>query len=324
MYPFRIPCLRWLAGRGCGMRKIFASRYRNQEAPPAVAVVCPERTSLYWTIRQPGSIESFEEAPILPKIAGYVEEWKADIGDHVRKGQLLATLWVPETAANLRQKEASVKRNEAQIVVTRAVLQAAEANVTKAESNLRLAQASVVRAESNVARWRPQYRRNTPLVRSQAISIVDFEITTNQYQTMTAAKAEAVASVSAAKSALAESKAQRDKSATDMHLPKLAYRWTKLTATLLPPSLIMLVSLLLSRALSPSDISGRSHFVQPPSAAPQEPLYVLHRRDLMRVFVDVPESDAVWVQEGASARVRIPVLQDREFAGNVRRQCVIL
>src|SRR5581483_12140509 len=41
---------------------------------PVVTVVRPERTSLYWTIRQPGSIEAVEEAPILPKIAGYVEE----------------------------------------------------------------------------------------------------------------------------------------------------------------------------------------------------------------------------------------------------------
>ncbi|HZV06322.1 MAG TPA: efflux RND transporter periplasmic adaptor subunit, partial [Gemmataceae bacterium] len=64
---------------------------------------------------------------------------------------------------------------------------------------------------------------------------------------------------------------------------------------------------------------SRGDFVQPPATAPQEPLYVLHRRDLMRVFVDVPESDAVWVQEGTHARVRVPVLQDREFDGKVRR-----
>ncbi|HZV07977.1 MAG TPA: biotin/lipoyl-binding protein, partial [Gemmataceae bacterium] len=160
---------------------------------PTVSVVHPEHTSLYWTIRQPGSIEAFEEAPILPKIAGYVEEWKVDIGDHVRKGQLLATLWVPETAANLRQKEATVNRDEVQIVLSRAALQAAEANVTKTEAALHLAEASLAKAESNAVRWRSQYHRDAPLVRTGAISMVDFEVTTDQYRSMTAAKAEAVA-----------------------------------------------------------------------------------------------------------------------------------
>ncbi|HTU91023.1 MAG TPA: efflux RND transporter periplasmic adaptor subunit [Gemmataceae bacterium] len=284
-----------------------------------VAVVRPERTSLYWTIRQPGSIEAFEEAPILPKISGYVEEWKVDIGDQVRKGQLLATLWVPESAANLRQKEAAVNRDEVQILLARTALQAAEANVAKSEASLRLAEAGLVRAESNAARWRSQYRRDAQLVRNGSISMVDFEVTTDQYQTATAAKVESVARVAAAKAALTESKAQRDKSAAEVRLAEANLRASQAdrdaAAALLHYARIEAPfdGVITRRTIS------RGDFVQPPATAPQEPLYVLHRRDLMRVFVDVPESDAVWVQEGAPARIRVPILQDREFDGKVRR-----
>lgn len=287
--------------------------------PPIVAVVCPERTSLYWTVRQPGSIEAFEEAPILPKIAGYVEEWKVDIGDRVRKGQLLATLWVPESAANLRQKEAAVKRDEVQIDLARLALQAAEANVAKADASLRLAVAGLVRAESNTARWTSQYRRDAPLARTGSISMVDFEITTDQYRTVQAARAEATAGVAAAKAALAESKVQRDRSAAEVRLAGANFRAAQADRDAAAANLHY------ARIEAPFDgvITRRSisrgDFVQPPSAAPQEPLYVLHRRDLMRVFVDVPESDAVWVQEGTPVRIRVPVLQDHEFDGKVRR-----
>ncbi len=286
---------------------------------PVVTVVRPERTSLYWTIRQPGSIEAFEEAPILPKIAGYVEEWKVDIGDHVRKGQLLATLWVPESAATLRQKEAAVNRDEVQIVLARTALQAAEANVTKSEASLRLAQAGLARADSNAVRWRSQYSRDAPLVRSGSISAVDFEVTTDQYQTMKAAKAEAIAGVAAAKAALTESKAQRDKTAAEVHLAEANLQAAQAdrdaAAALLHYARIEAP---FDGVITRRNIS-RGDFVQPPSTAAQEPLYVLHRRDIMRVFVDVPESDAVWVQEGSPARIRVPVLQDREYDGKVRR-----
>ena len=60
-------------------------------------------------------------------------------------------------------------------------------------------------------------------------------------------------------------------------------------------------------------------FVQPPSAAQQDAVYVVQRRDLMRIFVEVPEADAVWVKVGTPAQIRIPILKDREYAGTVKR-----
>ncbi len=39
----------------------------------------------------------------------------------------------------------------------------------------------------------------------------------------------------------------------------------------------------------------------------------------MRVLVEVPEADAVWVKDGNPARIRIPALRDQQFSGTVRR-----
>jgi len=60
-------------------------------------------------------------------------------------------------------------------------------------------------------------------------------------------------------------------------------------------------------------------FVQAATAGGNKPLYVVHRTDLMRIFVQVPETDADWVQMGAEARLRIQALPGRTFTGQVAR-----
>jgi len=59
-------------------------------------------------------------------------------------------------------------------------------------------------------------------------------------------------------------------------------------------------------------------FIQPPPAQ-QAPVYVVQRRELVRVFVDVPEADAVWIKDGAVARINVPSLKGRVFDGTVTR-----
>ena len=55
------------------------------------------------------------------------------------------------------------------------------------------------------------------------------------------------------------------------------------------------------------------------SAGTVQPLYVVARVDLVRVFVDIPEMFAGYVREGTQARVRIQALDDAEIRGTVSR-----
>src|SRR5580700_1095136 len=66
------------------------------KGPPKVTVVSPERRTLSETIEQPARIEAFEQTPIQVKIPGYVQKVCVEIGQHVRAGELLAELRVPE------------------------------------------------------------------------------------------------------------------------------------------------------------------------------------------------------------------------------------
>ena len=69
-----------------------------------------ERKTLQLYTTQPGRIQAFEETPLHPKIAGYVEQVFVDIGDRVAKNQLLVKLAVPEMQDDVEQKVAEPKR----------------------------------------------------------------------------------------------------------------------------------------------------------------------------------------------------------------------
>lgn len=100
-----------------------------------VSVVRPERQTVRRTIEQPGfNIEAFEETPLYARISGYVGKWNVDLGDRVRKDDVLAVLHVPEMEADLRHKEAAVQQAKAQAEQARASVQIAQARLDRSKT----------------------------------------------------------------------------------------------------------------------------------------------------------------------------------------------
>src|SRR5437764_6102 len=56
-----------------------------------------------------------QEIDLMSKVAGYVKKINVDVGDHVKQGQLLAVLEVPEIADDLTRGEAAVNRSRAEV-----------------------------------------------------------------------------------------------------------------------------------------------------------------------------------------------------------------
>ncbi len=168
-----------------------------------------------------------------------------------------------------------------------------------------------MRARANLAFWQKHFQRICKLDNS----VIDQQVkeeTRNQLQAAEAGVKEAEAKVARAEADRQESEAIRNKDRVDVAVAEAARDKMQTLvnyATLTAP----FDGVVTQRNLNTGD------FVQPPAGPATAPLYVLHRRDVVRVFVDVPESDAVWIKDGAAARVRVPILQDREFEGKIRR-----
>jgi HlyD family secretion protein len=62
------------------------------------------------------------------------------------------------------------------------------------------------------------------------------------------------------------------------------------------------------------------YFLHPPSGGVEgKPAFVVARLDPVRVVVEVPEDDAILVEDGTRAVVRVPALKGEEFTGKVAR-----
>src|SRR5260370_29167141 len=107
-----------LLGTVAGCNRPSAASPEQGAAPktPEVKVVKPEKKDVRRPIERPGfNIEAYERTPLYAKIAGYVRKWNVDIGDHVRKDDILAELYIPEMEVELKQKDAGVGQAAAEI-----------------------------------------------------------------------------------------------------------------------------------------------------------------------------------------------------------------
>jgi RND family efflux transporter MFP subunit len=89
-------------------------------APPPVDVTLARPTTLSEPLVLPAQTAAWFESTIYARVNGYVAHWSADIGDQVRKGQVLATIETPELDAQLKASRAQLKASEASVTAHRA------------------------------------------------------------------------------------------------------------------------------------------------------------------------------------------------------------
>jgi len=95
---------------------------RADSEAPSVAVARVERQDLQRNLTVSAEFRPYQEVDLHAKVAGYLKEITVDVGDRVKEGQLIATLEIPELAAEDSQAEATRKRSEAELVHARSEL----------------------------------------------------------------------------------------------------------------------------------------------------------------------------------------------------------
>ena len=110
----------------------------KKERVPEVTVTKVKVAPANSDLLLPGNITPIAEATLSARADGFLRKRYVDIGDHVRKGQLLAELDAPELDQQVQQARASLAQ-------TKAALSRAEHGVTQAASNLHLAEVTVQR-----------------------------------------------------------------------------------------------------------------------------------------------------------------------------------
>lgn len=312
-----------ITGTGCRRQTAEATpQAQSGTAVDRVTAGKPVRKTLKLVTTQPGRIEAFEEAPLYPKLAGFVQEVLVDIGDLVKKDQLLIKLSIPEMLDEVKQMEALLAQAKAEVSQAEAGVKAAEATAGTAEAKVAQAAAGITRASGEYERWKAEHARLKELASGGSVTQRLVDETLNQLQAADAARQEAAANVKSAEASLRAAKANVQKSQADL---VAAGARQKVAAANLARSKTLLAY---AEIKAPFDgvVTQRNvdtgHYVHPVTGTAAEPLLVVAETQQVRVFVDVPEMEAPLVDAGGkpdSATVRVQSLGEEGIDGKVTR-----
>ncbi len=113
---------------------------------PRAAIAVVKKGPISNSLSVAGEFSPYQEVEIHAKVAGYIKKIHVDIGDHVRAGQVLADLEIPELGAQVQGADASVRHSQEEIARARNEVLRAEADHAALHSGCeRLKQAAAAR-----------------------------------------------------------------------------------------------------------------------------------------------------------------------------------
>src|SRR5258708_6392876 len=188
-------CLTGFAAGCGGARKAAAD---DTASAHAVAVVKVARRNIADTLEIASEFQPYQEVDVYAKVSGYIHKLNVDYGSHVRQGQVLAELEIPELQQQLQQDEASVRRSEQ--------------DLTRAREELNRAQSAYNVAHLTFTRLADVQKSRPELVAQQEIDVAqgkDLEASAN-VSSEKAALASAEQGLQVAKAALGKDSAMFD------------------------------------------------------------------------------------------------------------------
>jgi RND family efflux transporter MFP subunit len=222
----------------------------------------------------------FQEIDVYAKESGYIKDLKVDYGTHVKAGQVMAILEIPELEAQLQQDQAEIK------------------NATD----------QVIRAQHELARYQAQYKalhleytRLNGVFESQPGIVAQQEVDDAQGKDLAAAS-----QVDAGQAALDAAQSQLSASKAKLAHDQSLYDYSRITAPFAGVVTERYANL------------GTLMQAGTGSSTQAMPLVRLSEDDLFRLVIPVPEAYVHYIRIGDPVNVRVPSL-DRTFPGKVAR-----
>jgi RND family efflux transporter MFP subunit len=181
---------------GCGEGHKAAAD--DAASAPQAAIVKVTRGNIADSLEIASEFQPFQEVDVYAKVSGYIQKLYVDYGTHVKQGQILAVLEIPELQQQLQQDEASVRRSNQEL--------------TRAHEELNRAQSAYNVAHITYTRLADVQKSRPELVAQQEIDIAkgkDLEADAD-VSSQKAALAGAEETLLAAKAALGKDQAMFD------------------------------------------------------------------------------------------------------------------
>ena len=275
-----LPALLLIAVAVASCGKADKASADNPANAPRVAVVRVARHDLASTLEIASEFEPFQEINVYAKVSGYIQKLYVDWGTHVKQGQLLAVLEIPELQQQLQQDEAAVRRSDQDLARAREEL-------NRAESSYKVAHLTYTRL-ADVQKSRPE------LVAQQEVDVAQGK------------DVEASAGVSGAKASLAASEQALLASKAALEKDRAMFAYARITA---PFDGVITKINAYTGALLPAGTA---------SSNADSALCRLSQNNLLRLVIPVPERAVADIREGQILAVNVSAIK-KTFNGKIVR-----
>ncbi|MBZ5657404.1 MAG: efflux RND transporter periplasmic adaptor subunit [Acidobacteriia bacterium] len=245
-----------------------------------VGVVLVKRRPVVNSLTLSGAFRPYQQVDVHAKVAGFIRRIYVDVGDHVKAGQVLAILEVPELSAQVAGANADIRRYQ---------------------DAVRRSESEIQRAESTHAAYHAAYSRLKQAAESRPGLIAEQELDDSM-----AKDKETEAQTESARAALAESQSQLAVARADLDRLSALEAYSHITA---PFAGVVTKRYADTGALIQAGTSSSTQSL---------PVVQLAEWSKLRLVVPVPESAVPQIHLGSVVQVRVGAL-NRTFEGRVAR-----
>ncbi len=109
-----------------GAGEVAEETRETSSAPGLVNVITVGEAPASLALKLPGAVAAWYDSTIYARVDGYVGTWTADIGDKVKKGQVMATIETPDLDAQLASAVAKTQSDQSQVQAAESALKLAQ------------------------------------------------------------------------------------------------------------------------------------------------------------------------------------------------------
>jgi len=252
----------------------------NSQQVVTVGVTNVVKKTLSRQITLSSELVPFQEIDVYAKESGYVQKLNVDYGTHVKTGEVMATLEIPELQAQLQEDQAEIKN--------------ATNQVSRAENELK-------RYDAQYKALHLEYTRLNGVFETQPGIVAQQEVDDAQGKDLAAAS-----QVDAGKAAFEAAQSQLLAAKAKLIHDQTLYDYSKITA---PFAGVVTERYANLGTLVQAGTSSSTQAI---------PIVRLSQDDLFRLVIPVPESYVHYIRVGDHVDVRVPSL-NRTFPGKVSR-----
>ncbi|HYL61067.1 MAG TPA: efflux RND transporter periplasmic adaptor subunit [Candidatus Methylomirabilis sp.] len=253
----------------------------GSDATLVTAAVAPvTRATISISLKISGEFKPFQDVDVHAKVAGYIKTIYVDVGDHVKEGQTLAILEVPELAAQLAGADAAVRR--------------AKEEIGRAQGDLQRSRSAHAAAHSAYERLNDAAKTREGLVAQQELDDAQ------------AKDLEAEAQVSSAKSALSSAEQALAVAQASQEQVAALSDYTRITAPF--------AGVITNRYADTGALvaAGTS------SSTQAGPVVKIAQISVLRLVLPIPESIAAQIHLGDPVKVHVQALNE-DIQGKISR-----